>query len=215
MASSGPLRLFLIRHGEVEANVDFRYLGRRDDPLTSRGRAQAEALARMLVEAPPARVLSSPLARARATADTIAARCGVEVEPDDRLVEMSFGRWEGMSRAEVLESDLANLVAWEADPEHVAPPDGESLGDVAMRLTELVDDLRAEPSDGAVALVSHVGPLKVLLCAALDLPVSGMRRLFLDPATVSVVDWGSRPTVRLFNAHCHLGWTGARWMRSD
>ena len=64
-------------------------------------------------------------------------------------------------------------------------------------------------------LVSHVGPLKALLCAALDLPMSGMRRLFLDPATVSVVDWGARPVVRLFNSHCHLGWAGARWMRSD
>jgi probable phosphoglycerate mutase len=210
-----PLRLLLIRHGEVEANVDFRYLGRRDDPLTARGRAQAEALARLLAEAPPARVLSSPLQRARVTSDAIAERCHVEVESEDRLVEMSFGRWEGMSRTEVLESDPANLAAWEADPESVAPPDGESLGDVAIRVTELVDVLRQQPPDGPVAFVSHVGPLKVLLCAALDLPVSGMRRLFLDPATVSVVDWGARPVVRLFNAHCHLGWTGARWMRSD
>jgi len=128
---------------------------------------------------------------------------------------MSFGRWEGMSRTEVLESDPANLAAWEADPERVAPPDGESLGDVAIRVTELVDSLRQDPPDGPAALVSHVGPIKVLLCAALDLPMSGMRRLFLDPATVSVVDWGARPVVRLFNSHCHLGWTGARWMRSD
>lgn len=210
-----PLRLLLIRHGEVEANVDFRYLGRRDDVLTARGRAQAEALARMVGEAPPARILTSPLTRARMTADAIAARCGLEAEPEDRLVEMSFGRWEGMSRAEVLESDPSNLAAWEADPEQVAPPDGESLGDVAIRVTELVDSLGADPPDGSVALVSHVGPLKALLCAALDLPMSGMRRLFLDPATVSVVDWGARPVVRLFNSHCHLGWAGARWMRSD
>jgi broad specificity phosphatase PhoE len=210
-----PLRLLLIRHGEVEANVDFRYLGRRDDPLTARGTAQAAALARMVAESPPSRILSSPLVRATTTAEAIAAHCGVEVEPEERLVEMSFGRWEGMSRAEVLESDPVNLAAWEADPEHVAPPEGESLGDVAARVTGLVDSLRAAPPDGAVALVSHVGPLKVLLCAALGLPMSGMRRLFLDPATVSVVDWGARPVVRLFNSHCHLGWTGARWMRSD
>jgi probable phosphoglycerate mutase len=209
------VRLLLIRHGEVEANVDFRYLGRRDDPLTARGRAQADALARMVVESPPSRILSSPLVRATTTAAAIAARCGLEVEPEERLVEMSFGRWEGMSRAEVLESDPGNLAAWEADPEHVAPPDGESLGDVAVRVNELVDALRQVPPDGPVALVSHVGPLKVLLCAALDLPVSGMRRLFLDPATVSVVDWGARPVVRLFNSHCHLGWSGARWMRPD
>jgi broad specificity phosphatase PhoE len=63
-----------------------------------------------------------------------------------------------------------------------------------------------------IVLVSHVGPIKAILCAALHVPLTTARHLFLDPATISVVDWGARPLVRLFNAHGHLGWEAARWM---
>jgi broad specificity phosphatase PhoE len=76
----------------------------------------------------------------------------------------------------------------------------------------LVDDLAARHAGEWIALVTHVGPIKALLCAALGAPLSTARRMFLDPGTLSVVDWGERPVVRLFNAHGHLGWEAARWM---
>ena len=63
-----------------------------------------------------------------------------------------------------------------------------------------------------IVLVSHVGPIKALLCATLGAPLATARRMFLDPGTVTVLDWGSHPVVRLFNAHGHLGWESARWM---
>ena len=64
-----------------------------------------------------------------------------------------------------------------------------------------------------IVLVSHVGPIKALLAASLDLPLDrGGRRIFLDPGTVSVVDWGDPPILRLCNSHAHAGWTSARWM---
>jgi broad specificity phosphatase PhoE len=75
-----------------------------------------------------------------------------------------------------------------------------------------VDDLARERSGEWIALVSHVGPIKALLCAALGAPLATARRMFLDPGTLSVVDWGERPVVRLFNARAHLGWGAARWM---
>jgi broad specificity phosphatase PhoE len=62
-----------------------------------------------------------------------------------------------------------------------------------------------------VILVSHVGPIKTLLCAALGLPLTSARRLFLDPATVSVIDWGEAPVVRVFNSQAHPGFADARW----
>ena len=77
----------------------------------------------------------------------------------------------------------------------------------------LVEDLRREHAGAWVALVSHVGPIKALLCAALGAPLATARHLFLDPGTLTVLDWGERPVVRLFNAHGHLGWEEARWMR--
>jgi broad specificity phosphatase PhoE len=80
---------------------------------------------------------------------------------------------------------------------------------------------RALPSGtgAAVVLGSHVGPIKALLCTAMDVPLTTGQRLFLDSATVSVIDWGAAvpwgapALVRLVNAHHHLGWTTAPWMQ--
>jgi len=134
---------------------------------------------------------------------------------EPRLLEQGFGEWEGMTRAEVLErggAERERLLRWEGDPE-AAPPGGESLATVERRVLALLDDLAGAHPGGWVILVSHVGPIKALLCAALAVPLTAARRLFLDPGTLSVIDWGEAPVMRLFNAHGHLGWREARWMR--
>ena len=92
-------------------------------------------------------------------------------------------------------------------------PGGETLAALQERVLALAAGLAGVGPSAPVVLVSHVGPIKALLCAVLGLPLSGSRRMFLDPATVSVVDWGPRPVLRLFNDHSHLGWGSARWMR--
>ena len=139
---------------------------------------------------------------------------GVELRTDARLAEGSFGSWEGRTRGEVLAlgpADAALLGRWEADPS-VAPPGGESMAEVQRRVAGLADELAREFPGGAVVLVSHVGPIKALAAAVLGVPLAAARRLFLDPGTISVVEWGPRPLLRLFNSHAHLGWTSARWM---
>ncbi len=213
MAHRQSIRLYLVRHGTVAANVDRRYIGRRDDPLSEEGLVQARALGSLFAQLQLAAVLSSPLQRTMATAEQIAAARGLKVQTEPRLVEMAFGRWEGLSRAELLAADGAGLARWEADPE-TAPPEGESLADTGRRVIELADELLDGETAGPIALVSHVGPIKALLCATLDLPLTQAARLYLDPATVSVVDWAERPIVRLVNSHAHLGWTMARWLQS-
>jgi broad specificity phosphatase PhoE len=219
MGSAEPVtgvqvRLVLIRHGEVDANRSFRYLGRRDDPLNETGRRQARALAEAAAGLPLDGVLTSPLRRARETADAIGQSAGVSVATEPRLIELDFGSWEGRTRAEVVrgcEADRIEVERWEGDP--AAPtPGGESLVDVQRRSAGLADELARDRSGETIALVSHMGPIKTLLCAALTLPLTAARRIFLDPATVSVVDWGDRTVVRLVNSHGHLGFDGARWL---
>lgn len=209
--SAPPLRLFLIRHGEVLANREMRYVGARDEPLADSGIAQADRLAAALAPLPVRAVYSSPLARARETGRRIAAARAVDLRIEPRLREQSFGEWEGLTRAEVLERDRERLLRWEADL-GTPPPGGEPLTEVQARMLALVQELARGHRGEHVALVSHVGPIKALLCAALGAPLATARHLFLDPATLSVVDWGERPVVRLFNAHGHLGWESARWM---
>lgn len=207
--STPSLRLFLIRHGEVLSNREMRYVGSRDEPLAESGIRQADHLAAALAPLPVRSVYSSPLARARETGGRIAAARDVPLLIEPRLREQSFGEWEGLTRAEVL--DRERLLDWEADL-GTAPPGGESLVSVQERVLALVEELAREHRGEWIALVSHVGPVKALLCAALGAPLATARRLFLDPGTLSVVDWGERPIVRLFNAHGHLGWESARWM---
>ena len=209
------LRLFLVRHGETAANAEMRYLGSRDDPLTERGILQARRLADAFERLPVTAVISSPLKRAVDTATPIGEKCGVPVRIDVRLREGGFGTWEGLTRKEVLgrsPEDARLLEKWEGDP-RCSPPGGESMEGVRQRVAELIAEERTRSVPGRIVLVSHVGPIKALLAAALDLPIPAVRRLFLDPATISVVDWGNPPLVRLFNSHCHLGWNHARWMQ--
>jgi broad specificity phosphatase PhoE len=209
-------RLILVRHGEIIANREYRYIGSRDDALSSHGETQAEQLAEALSILPVAAVYSSPLQRAYLTALPIAARHNLEVQTVDDLREVSFGAWEGLSQAEVLArspEDAQHLRDWEKNMA-LAPPEGESFEAMRERVCVCVERLAQQHPDQTIVLVTHVGPIKVLLCTALGAPTSTAFRIFLDPATISVVDWhnAEHATVRLVNSHAHLGWQQARWM---
>jgi broad specificity phosphatase PhoE len=209
-------RLFLVRHGETMANREYRYIGTRDDPLSALGETQAIQLAEALSVLPVAAVYSSPLQRTYETALPIAGRHMLEVQRVDDLREFDFGIWEGFSRAEVIArspEDAQRLRDWEQDTT-VPPPGGESFEALQERVCEAVERLVQAHPDQSIVLVTHVGPIKVLLSAALGAPLSSAFRIFLDPATISVVDWRDavHATVRLVNSHAHLGWQQARWM---
>ena len=210
-----PTRFVLVRHGETKANREYRYIGANDDALTDHGQAQAVQLAGALSVLPVAAVYSSPRQRAYQTALPIASRHGLTVQVLDDLREADFGTWEGLSRSEVVArstQDAEQLLAWERDTV-LAPPGGESLEAMHLRVSAVVEKLVQAHPDQTVVLVSHVGPIKAILCAALGAPISAAFRIFLDPATISVVDWRQpHPVVRLLNSHSHLGWQQARWM---
>lgn len=224
-----PLRLFLVRHGETPSNRELRFVGTGDEPLTEQGRRQARLLAECLTRLPLAAVLTSPLQRTAATAEAIARRAGLSLTLEPRLREQDYGEWEGLTGAELRERlGHTGIRGWLSDPDRM-PPGGESLTAVAARVQEVLHELREEsrrdgrgktredtdPTAGEeprqVVLVSHVGPIKAVLCSALGLPLSGCLRFFLDPGTVSVVDWGDPPMVRLINSQPQPGLCPARW----
>jgi probable phosphoglycerate mutase len=136
------LTLILTRHGQAAAG-DVMLGGQLDLPLTAEGRAQAEALARRLSGVRIDRIVSSPMLRALETAQTIAT--GRPVELDQRLHELDYGRWEGLTYAEIDARDPELRARWEHDPAATHSPGGESGDDVAVRaLSFLVDLLAAE-----------------------------------------------------------------------
>jgi probable phosphoglycerate mutase len=205
-----PTRLILIRHGESELNVERRYSGRDDVPLSANGRAQGRALAARLGAAltdPVAAVVSSPLSRCTETAALVASALGgLSVQTDDDLIECDFGEWEGRTFAEVRERWSAHLSEWLASPS-VAPPGGESFRAVGARVRRVVSRLRDRYPGQTVVVVSHVSPIKLLLRDALDAGDAFLHRLYLSPAGLSIVDsWPDGGiAVRTVNDTAHVG----------
>jgi probable phosphoglycerate mutase len=199
------------------ANREYRYIGTSNDPLSSLGQTQAIQIAEAISVLPIVAVYSSPLQRTYNTALPVAAQLGLAVERVEDLRECDFGTWEGLSRAEVLArspEDNQRLHEWEHNAS-VAPPGGESFEALQQRVCDVVVRLVLAHPDQPIVLVTHVGPIKVLLGAALGIPLTSAFRIFIDPATISVVDWRDEghATVRLVNSHAHLGWDQARWMK--
>lgn len=204
-SSSPPTTLLLVRHGNTPLS-GLRYSGRGDPSLTDEGETQARAVGRRLSTVDGiAAVVSSPLRRARSTAAAIAAAAGVEVAADEDLVETDFGRWDGLTFAEVREAWPAEHAAWLGDAS-VPPPGGESINQVARRVRKVRDRLLAAYPGRTVVVVSHVTPIKLLLCSALGAPASSLFRIHLDTASLSTVDWHSDgpAVVRLLNDTSHL-----------
>ena len=204
--TDAPTRMVLVRHGSTDLS-GLRYSGRVDPELNAKGLAQARALAARLapLAADHPVVVSSPLGRAVATATAIADALGTDVRTDDGLLETDFGEWEGRTFAEVKQRWKAERKAWRTDSS-VAPPGGESVDEVARRVRAARDRLIAAHPGGTVIAVSHVTPIKLLLCAALAAPTSSVFRMHLDTASVSTVDWypDRVPLVRLVNDTGHL-----------
>lgn len=195
--------LTLVRHAECA--LGGRYVGRSDPPLSALGRAQAAALGRTLATEPFAAVYSSPLRRALDTARAIARHHGVAVEAMDALAELDFGAWEGLTYDEIARRDPDRLARWVEGPESVAPPGGETLAALHERALDAVAAIRARHPEDAVAVVSHGGPLRAVVCEALGTGPAGHWRVRVDPAGVSALDW--RPegaTLARLNCTCHL-----------
>jgi broad specificity phosphatase PhoE len=184
-----PTRLLLVRHGSTEHSHEGRFSGRNELPLDAHGQAQAEAIARHVSRMGPVDVvLSSPLQRARETAGAIAAKVGgtVEIAPD--LVEMEFGDWEGLTLADAHLKWPDVITSWLAGVD-IAPPGGESFGDVESRVIPAVQRLVDTYRGQRIVAVSHVTPIKTLLRIALGAPQETMFKFHLDTASLSVIDY--------------------------
>lgn len=201
------MRLILVRHAQTDSNRDRLALGRADPPLNETGRAQSAALAEALAAEPLDAICSSPLRRARATAEAIAGRhpaLHVREEPD--LIEMDVGETDGLGFAEIRELYPDFMRDWLSERvASVAMPGGESLQGVQDRAWRAVQRMIAECPDGSVLAVSHNFVILALLCRAMDMDLSSFRRLRQDVAAYSIVDLReSRTVVVRLNETCHL-----------
>jgi len=190
--TADPTTTVLLRHGDTQLSPEHRFSGLRDLPLSANGARQAKAAACRLAAGPPIdAVVSSPLQRAVTTAAIAADELGLTAVIDDDLRETDFGDWDGFTLAEIQERWPRAAAAWRRDPEH-APPGGESFAGTAQRVSRARDRLLREYRGQTVLVVTHVTPIKILLCRALDVPLGTLYRLYLGSACINEIQWHGR-----------------------
>jgi probable phosphoglycerate mutase len=197
--------ILLVRHGQTELSIEHRFAGRDDTALTKEGVRQAGMMAQRLVSVNVGVIVTSPLQRARKTAESIAEATDAPMVVDEDLAEADFGLWQGLTFAEANNAWPAELAAWLSSPE-AAPPGGESFAKVALRVLAAIDRLIEEHRHKTAVVVSHVTPIKTLICRALLAPPQAMFRINLDVASLSRVDCfdDGSAVVRSLNDTGHL-----------
>jgi broad specificity phosphatase PhoE len=200
------LLLHLVRHGTTVWNAEGRLQGQSDVPLSAEGRVQAERVARRLAAVPLSAVWCSDLARARETAEIVAASHDLPVTATPLLREVMFGSWEGLTRDDIVrQGDGAAFEAYLCDALAHPAPDSEPLPAMWERLLGALRAIRCAHEEGSVAVIGHGSSLRVLLCEALGAPMACLRRTTLYNASLSIVEYlDDRPRVCLLNDTCHL-----------
>lgn len=200
--------VYLIRHGATEHNLAHppRLQGRRlNAPLAPQGQWQAERTAQLLAQVPLAAVYTSPLLRARQTAERIAQPHQAPVHPLEELIEVDVGRWEGWDWSAIREKDPHAYHLFEADAGQYGYPEGESFLQVQQRAVAALRRIVPAHLGQSIAVVAHNVVNRCLLAYVLGIPVSQYRRITQDNCGVSLLRvQGESFKVIILNTIFHL-----------
>lgn len=181
------LRVYLLRHGETQYNADGnRYCGRTDIGLTPKGFAQAKQVYTLLKDEKIDAVYSSPLIRAKTTADIAT---GVSAIVDRRLIEVDFGNWEGKTKAEFIDEDPVSWQKWVENPELVrAGVAGESGAEVITRMESFFDEMLIEHHNESIVVVAHNGVNRLYMAYKLGMPLQNYRRILQENSSITIFE---------------------------
>ena len=187
--------LILVRHGRTAINVGNKLQGRIDHPLDEVGRQQAIEIASVLKNID--RVISSPLIRAKQTADAF----GLPIEIDQRFIELDYGDFDGMLQKDV---PAPTWSEWRRN-NNFRPPNGETLVELDLRVQEALSELIYEARLKNVVVVSHVSPIKAAIAWTIGTEIGSSWRMLLDRASISRIEITENgPSMRGFNDTSHL-----------
>ena len=198
------LHLMLVRHGETEWNVQRRYQGQSDVPLSEIGNQQAESIAGRLAGQEIDAIYASDLKRAWQTAQVIAAQIGLDVISEPRLRELKFGILEGLTFEEAEEKYPEMITAW-LDDFNNTPERAETIDMFNARIVSLLDDLKRKHDEQVVLLVGHGGSLSEILRAVLGLSLEKRWYIQMENASLSeVLIADDYVALNRLNDTCHL-----------
>jgi alpha-ribazole phosphatase len=215
--------LYLIRHGETEGAETRRYKGTIDVPLSENGIRQIEGVSDLLTKeitrssTPPSSpflkegkgglltaVYCSDLTRAIKSAELIAKPYSIEPVIVPALRERNFGIWEGMSFDEIKEKHPEEFTAWAGNPLEFSPMEGESTVEVKDRVIAALNEIIQNHSGERIAIVSHGGVIRIILCSILGVPLENIFRFEQDYAALNIIEfWDTYPVVKLMNGTMH------------
>lgn len=193
------MRLFLVRHGQTEANLRGVFCGLTDVALTPLGVEQAGDVAGWLADVAFADGVSSQLLRARHTADIVLAGHPLNAGINDQLNEMNFGEWEMRHHRDLQREDSEAWAAWVADWQQASPTGGESFIQFSDRVESVVQSLLSTNShqtnrhqtnrhDNNQLLVAHQGVLSLMLARLLAMPAAAMWHFHFEQGAYSVLE---------------------------
>lgn len=198
-------KIILVRHGETVWNKELKYQGHTDTDLSDEGLRQAELVADRLAKEKIDAVYASDLRRACLTAEAIAARHGLPVTCLPELREILFGEWEGLTYEGISDRWPEEYTQLFTRTDEVRIPGGETFSELKERAAGAIASLVERHSGQTVAVVSHGGTIRTIICAALNIHLNHLWDIRLDNTCVSIVEYHKqRSIVTLLNDIHHL-----------
>lgn len=195
------LNVYLLRHGETPYNADGnRYCGRTDIGLTAKGIKQAEGVYQRLKDVAIDAVYSSPLTRARVTAEIAT---GGQVKTDQRIIEVDFGTWEGKTQVEFNAENPALWAAWISNPAIAkAGGTGETGKQIVERVDAFFTEMLQKHSGQTIVVVGHNGINRLYMAYKLGMELKNYRRIFQENSAITFFELsdGGEFTLKKLNA---------------
>lgn len=179
----------LIRHGHTKQTEEGKLYTDPTVELTEQGIEQAKSLGRWLSKQTPDKVLSSTAKRVVSTAELVSSALNMVPVPIEGLDEWSVGAWEGRSYLDIKKNNPDLYKAWSSDPIRNAPPEGESIADLCVRIDKKLDEMIEKYDGQRLALITHSGVIRAILVRALAMPLDNFWRISIPVGSITRVDF--------------------------
>jgi broad specificity phosphatase PhoE len=206
--------ILLVRHGECRGNIEGLFRGRVDFPLNETGLRQAREVAEAISIYRPEAVFTSPLLRARSTAEAITSLSSAPLIVDEGLNNISLGVWEGRSKTEIAAENPQEWRTWLENPETLSVEGAESMNDVMRRSVESLDRIVKKYKGRTVAAVTHRTVVKPLLAGCLGIRSPYFWKIHMDTAAYSILHFDDLHGYSLFSLNItdHLSDFTTEWI---
>jgi broad specificity phosphatase PhoE len=198
------MKIYIVRHGETQWNKEEVFRGRKDISLNETGKKQAERVGLYFSYRHINRIVSSPLARARQTAEAISNIISIAIETMEELTDFNFGIWEGLPLREVEKRFPADFAIWKTSPEKLRIENGDTLAMVRNRISAGLANITSG-QEGAVVIVTHRVICKIIVLYALGIGNEHFWDMKYDPGSITLLDRENDKYTLIFsNDTCHL-----------